>query len=37
VTFSGNRLSLLDRGVVIAYAHIRGGGEMGKSWHDADA
>ena len=35
VTFSGNRLSLLDRGVVIAYAHIRGGGEMGKSWHDA--
>jgi len=35
VTFSGNRLSLLDRGVVMAYAHIRGGGEMGKSWHDA--
>jgi oligopeptidase B len=28
-------LSLLDRGVVIAYAHIRGGGEMGDSWHDA--
>jgi oligopeptidase B len=35
VTFSGARLSLLDRGVVIAYAHIRGGGEMGKPWHDA--
>ena len=35
VTFSGNRLSLLDRGVVMAYAHIRGGGEMGKTWHDA--
>ncbi len=35
VTFSGNRLSLLDRGVVMAYAHIRGGGEMGKAWHDA--
>jgi oligopeptidase B len=35
VTFSGNRLSLLDRGVVMAYVHIRGGGEMGKAWHDA--
>jgi oligopeptidase B len=35
VTFSGNRLSLLDRGVVMAFAHIRGGGEMGKAWHDA--
>jgi len=33
--FSGNRLSLLDRGVVMAYAHIRGGGELGKPWHDA--
>jgi oligopeptidase B len=33
--FSSNRLSLLDRGVVMAYAHIRGGGEMGKPWHDA--
>ena len=29
-----NRLSLLDRGVVMAIAHIRGGGEMGKRWHD---
>ena len=35
VTFNSNRLSLLDRGVVMAYAHIRGGGEMGKAWHDA--
>jgi oligopeptidase B len=33
--FSSNRLSLLDRGVVMAYAHIRGGGELGKPWHDA--
>jgi oligopeptidase B len=32
--FSGNRLSLLDRGVVMAYAHIRGGGDLGKPWHD---
>ncbi|HEY7402066.1 MAG TPA: S9 family peptidase [Candidatus Angelobacter sp.] len=35
VTFSATRLSLLDRGVVMAYAHIRGGGDMGKPWHDA--
>jgi oligopeptidase B len=34
VTFSSNRLSLLDRGVVFAMAHVRGGGEMGKRWHD---
>ena len=34
VAFSSNRLSLLDRGVVFALAHIRGGGEMGKPWHD---
>lgn len=34
-TFNPTRLSLLDRGVVMAYAHIRGGGEMGKAWHDA--
>jgi oligopeptidase B len=35
IGFSSSRLSLLDRGVVVAYAHIRGGGEMGDSWHDA--
>ncbi|MFT4111805.1 S9 family peptidase [Silvibacterium sp.] len=32
--FSSNRLSLLDRGFVMAYAHIRGGGDLGKKWHD---
>ena len=35
VTFNSNRLSLLDRGIVMAYVHIRGGGDLGKPWHDA--
>ncbi len=35
VGFSSNRLSLLDRGVIFAVAHVRGGGEFGKRWHDA--
>jgi oligopeptidase B len=34
LNFSANRLALLDRGVVVALAHIRGGGDMGKPWHD---
>ncbi|MGC2817695.1 MAG: S9 family peptidase [Candidatus Acidiferrum sp.] len=35
VSFSSNRVSLLDRGVIYAIAHVRGGGELGKPWHDA--
>jgi oligopeptidase B len=34
VTFSSNRLSLLDRGLAVGIAHVRGGGELGKRWHD---
>jgi oligopeptidase B len=34
VAFSSTRVSLLDRGVVCALAHVRGGGELGKRWHD---
>jgi oligopeptidase B len=32
--FSTSRISLLDRGLVYAIGHIRGGGEMGQNWHD---
>ena len=34
VHFSSARLSLLDRGLIVATAHVRGGGELGKRWHD---
>jgi oligopeptidase B len=33
-TFRSNRLSMLDRGMVFAIAHIRGGADMGKLWYD---
>ncbi|HWE49463.1 MAG TPA: S9 family peptidase [Bryobacteraceae bacterium] len=32
--FSSNRLSLLDRGMSYAIAHIRGGDEMGEQWRE---
>jgi oligopeptidase B len=34
VGFNTNRISMLDRGVVYAIAHIRGGADLGKSWYD---
>ncbi len=33
-TFSSSRLALLDRGVIYALAHIRGGGELGEEWRE---
>jgi oligopeptidase B len=34
IGFDSDLFSMVDRGVVAAVAHIRGGGEMGKAWHD---
>ncbi|MGC7837857.1 S9 family peptidase [Pseudomonas wayambapalatensis] len=33
--FSHARLSLLERGVAFAIAHVRGGGELGEAWYRA--
>ncbi|HEY4361863.1 MAG TPA: S9 family peptidase [Bryobacteraceae bacterium] len=33
-SFRSDRLSLIDRGIIYAIAHIRGGGDLGKPWHE---
>lgn len=33
--FDSDLVSLLDRGVLVAMAHVRGGGDLGPEWHDA--
>jgi len=33
--FRSSRISLLDRGMIFAIAHVRGGGDRGKTWYDA--
>jgi prolyl oligopeptidase len=33
--FDATRLALLEKGIVIAFAHVRGGGENGEDWHNA--
>ena len=32
--FSSPRISLLDRGMIFAIAHVRGGGDLGRTWYD---
>jgi prolyl oligopeptidase len=35
VSFSPTRLAWLEKGGVLAIAHVRGGGELGQEWHEA--
>jgi oligopeptidase B len=34
IEFDASAIPLLDRGVILASAHVRGGGDLGKAWHD---
>ena len=33
-SFSASRFCLIDRGIIFAIAHVRGGGELGDAWHE---
>ncbi len=33
-SFSASRFCLIDRGIIFAIAHIRGGGDLGDVWHE---
>jgi oligopeptidase B len=34
-SYSPAQVSLFDRGVIVGFVHVRGGGEYGRTWHDA--
>jgi oligopeptidase B len=34
-SYSSNYVSLLDRGIIVAIAHVRGGEELGRPWYDS--
>ena len=34
VSFGSSRFCLIDRGIIFAIAHVRGGGELGDHWHE---
>ncbi len=34
-SFSSSRVSMLERGMIVAIAHVRGGGELGRPWYEA--
>ena len=33
-SFSASRFCLIDRGIIFAIAHVRGGGDLGDVWHE---
>ncbi len=33
-SFSASKFCLVDRGIIFAIAHVRGGGDLGDAWHE---